>query len=190
MSDSFDLTQPDLFTAGTVGPPGQRTFYLQARQRDVLVTLKVEKEQVGALGEYLATLLAKLPTPAEVVTGDLALVEPIAPAWAARSIGVGYDEALDRVVIIAQEMTDDDERADEDEPAEDEEPTGEGEPSDDEPTGTGASARFHVSPAQASAFVERARGLVKAGRPPCAICGRPLNPGGHVCPRSNGHGRD
>jgi uncharacterized repeat protein (TIGR03847 family) len=182
VSESFELTTPDLFTTGTVGPPGQRTFYLQARQRDVVVTLKVEKEQVGALADYLGALLAKLPTPADLVTGDLALVEPIAPAWAVRSLGVGYDEGLDRVVIVAEELVEEEEEA-EDESA------GEDEPAADAAE-TGASARFHVSPAQASAFVERARALVKAGRPPCAICGRPLNPGGHICPRSNGHGRD
>jgi uncharacterized repeat protein (TIGR03847 family) len=189
VSESFELTAPDLFTAGTVGPPGQRTFYLQAREQATVVTLKVEKEQVGALAEYLATLLAKLPTPADVVVDDLSLVEPIAPAWAVRSLGVGYDEAGDRVLIVAEELVETGEGAGEDEPAEDPEEEAAEEPGGDEAE-TGASARFHVSPAQASAFVERVRALVKAGRPPCAICGRPLNPGGHVCPRSNGHGRD
>ncbi len=169
MSRSFDFKAPDLFTTGTVGPPGQRVFYLQARERGVLATLKVEKEQVGALADYLAGLLARLPTPADVALGDLSLVEPIVPAWAVRSLGVGYDQAQDRVVIEAEELA---------------------EGQDEERAGEAASARLHVSPAQAVAFVERARGLVKAGRPPCQICGRPMNPGGHVCPRSNGHGRD
>ena len=170
MSQSFELERPELFTAGTVGPPGQRVFYLQGREGDRLVTLKVEKEQVGALAEYLAGLLARLPTPAQPTGVDLALIEPIAPAWAVRSLGVGYDQTRDRFVIVAEEAV-------------------EGDP-DEAAAEEGASARFHVSPAQAAAFVERARGLVKAGRPPCQICGRPLNPGGHICPRSNGYGRD
>ena len=57
MSASFDLESPDHFTAGAVGPPGQRVFYLQARQERTVVTLKSEKEQVRALGEYLAEIL-------------------------------------------------------------------------------------------------------------------------------------
>ena len=167
MSRSFDFKAPDFFTTGAVGPPGQRVFYLQARERGVLVTLKLEKEHVDALAEHLAGFLAKLPTPADIVPGDLSLLEPIAPAWAVRSLGVGYEQKLDRVVIVAEELVE----------------------GDAEREGKAASARFRVSPAQAAAFVERARTLVKAGRPPCPICGGPMNPGGHVCPRSNGHGR-
>jgi uncharacterized repeat protein (TIGR03847 family) len=123
---------------------------------------------VGALAEYLAGLLDRLPTPADVPAGELALIEPVAPAWAVRSLGVGYDKEDDRIVVVAEELVDEEE----------------------EGAAEGASGRFHVSPGQASAFVQRARSLVKAGRPPCVICGRPLNQGGHVCPRSNGHGRD
>ncbi len=166
MSPSFDLKAPDFFTTGTVGPPGQRVFYLQAREGGRLVTLKVEKEQVGALAEYLAALLAKLPAAAAVAPATLTLLEPFAPAWAARALRVGYDEARDRFVIVAEELTEE-ERGDE-----------------------AASARFQVSRAQAAAFVERARALIRAGRPSCPVCGQPKNPDGHVCPRSNGHGRN
>lgn len=169
MSRSFELKAPDRFTAGTVGPSGERVFYLQAREAGALVTLKLEKEQVGALGQYLASVLAKLPA-ADPAPGDPSLLEPIAPAWAVRSLGVGYDEARDRFVIVAEELVEEEE----------------GEGREREP----AAARFHVSRAQARAFVERARALLAAGRPACPVCGRPVNPGGHVCPRGNGHGRD
>src|SRR4030095_16774717 len=81
MSDSFDFTTPDLFTAGTIGPPGQRVFYLQAREGYARVTLKCEKEQVRVLGESLGRLLERLSAPATAATGDLALVEPVTPAW-------------------------------------------------------------------------------------------------------------
>lgn len=165
MSRSFDFEAPDLFTPGTVGPPGQRVFYLQAREAGVPVTLKVEKEHVGALAEYLAALLAKFPA-AKAAPEDPTLLEPIIPAWAVRSLDVGYDEARDRVVVVAEELLEED---------------AEGDP---------ASARFHLSRAQAAAFVERARALLAAGRPACLVCGRPKNPSGHVCSRSNGHGRD
>jgi uncharacterized repeat protein (TIGR03847 family) len=191
MSESFDFAAPDHFTTGAIGPPGQRVFYLQARERGVVVTLKVEKEQVAALAEYLAGLLDRLPTPAGVPTGDLSLIEPVAPAWAVRSLGVGYDQEEDRIVIVAEEQVDEAEDEDESEAAGEREGAGKGEGVEEGERETpGASGRLHVSPGQASAFVERARALVKAGRPACPICGRPMNASGHVCPRSNGHGRD
>ncbi len=174
-SRSYDFPTPDVFTAGTVGPPGQRVFYLQVRERSVLLTLKIEKEQVAALADYLADLLAKLPAAAapEAAPADVALEEPIVPAWAVRSLAVGYDKNRDRIVIVAQERR---EEEDEEEAEQSEE-------------AKGASARVVVNRQQADAFVERARKLVEAGRPPCPICGGPMNPEGHVCPRRNGASR-
>src|SRR5215475_14168048 len=128
MSDSFDFSRPDLFTAGTIGPPGQRVFYLQAREGETLVTLKCEKEQVRVLGEYLGRLLERLSTPATAPAGDLALVEPVAPAWVVGSIGVGYDEATDRVVLVIEEAGEQD--ATETEEGEGTEGTGEPEAQD------------------------------------------------------------
>lgn len=174
MSPSYDFREPDLFTAGTVGPLGQRVFYLQARERGVLVTLKIEKEQVAALADYLTKVLDKLtaaPGPAPA-PADVALVEPIAPAWPVRSLAVGYEQARDRIVIVAQEL-----RPDEDD-------------GEEEADGEAASARFEVNRGQAVAFVERARGLVEAGRPTCPFCALPMNPEGHVCPRRNGARHD
>ncbi|HLC42992.1 MAG TPA: DUF3090 family protein [Methylomirabilota bacterium] len=169
MSQSFELHAPDHFTAGAVGPPGERTFYLQASQVDTLVTLKSEKEHVRVLGEYLAELLAKLPPVSKEPPRDLALLEPINPVWAIGSLGVGYDGEDDRVVVLAEELVEEEEGA-------------------DEPAEERATARFRITRAQAAAFIECARDLVKAGRPICQICGHAIDPGGHVCPRRNGHG--
>ncbi|MGH7264687.1 MAG: DUF3090 family protein [Candidatus Rokuibacteriota bacterium] len=186
VSPSFDLEAPDRFTAGTVGPPGQRVFYLQAREAGAVVTLKVEKEQISALAEHLAGVLAKLPGGGSPEpAGDLSLVEPLAPAWAIGALGVGYDETTGRFVIVAHELVEGDDEAGSPGEGESE---GESE-GDGEAEGDRATARFRVSRGQAAAFVERARTLVKAGRPSCAVCGQPMNPKGHVCPRSNGHGR-
>jgi uncharacterized repeat protein (TIGR03847 family) len=162
MSASFDLEGPDHFTAGTIGPPGQRVFYLQARQGRTLVTLKSEKEQVRALGEYLATLLDRVPDAGEPAPANLALMEPVDEAWAVGTIGVGYDEASRRVVVVLTGVVEEE---------------GEEAPS----------ARFAVTRAQAAAFVARAQELVRAGRPICPMCANAIDPGGHVCPRSNGH---
>jgi uncharacterized repeat protein (TIGR03847 family) len=201
MSDSFDFPAPDLFTAGTIGPPGQRVFYLQAREGDALVTLKCEKEQVRVLGEYLGRLLERLSAPAAAPSGDLALVEPVTPAWAVGSIGVGYDEAADRVVLVIEEAGEaaeaDEEQTEEPGPEEEpEEAPAEAEPESERgeeraaAEGDRASGRVRLTRPQVAAFVERARGLVEAGRPTCRLCGRPINPGGHRCARTNGHGSD
>lgn len=164
MSASFDFTSPDHFTADAVGPPGERVFYFQSRQRGELVTLRSEKEQVRALAEYLASLLAKRPAAGETREEDPPVREPVDAAWAVASIAVGYDEAHDRILIVANEVMEEEEGA--------------GEP---------ASARFLITRAQAAAFVKRAAALMKAGRPICPLCSQPKDPGGHACPRSNGH---
>ena len=210
MSDSFDFSTPDLFTAGTIGPPGQRVFYLQVREGDTLVTLKCEKEQVRVLGEYLARLLQRLAAPTADPAGDLALVEPVAPAWVVGSIGVGYDEAADRVVLVIEEVGEQQEEGQEGDEEESEEPGpgeeegearlpagAEAEPEQEEEEeggapaeGDRASGRIRLTRSQVAAFVGRARGLVEAGRPTCRLCGRPMNQGGHRCARTNGHGSD
>jgi uncharacterized repeat protein (TIGR03847 family) len=200
MSESFEFAEPDLFTVGTIGPPGQRVFYLQAREGDQLVTLKCEKEQVRVLGEYLGRLLERLTASGATPARDLTLVEPVTPAWIVGSIGVGYDEASDRVVLVIEEVRQDDESEDADDAVEEEtaeeenvaeepaeETEGDGE---DEQQGDRASGRVRLTPTQVAAFVERARALVEAGRPTCRLCGRPMNPGGHRCARTNGHGAD
>ena len=162
MSASFELESPDLFTVGTVGPPGQRVFYLQAREGRTLITLKSEKEQVRALGEYLSTLLERVPSSGEPTPTNVALIEPVDEAWAVGTIGVGYDEASRRVIVVLTGVVE--------------------EEGDEAP-----SARFAVTRAQAVAFVERAQQLVRAGRPICPMCANAIDPGGHACPRSNGH---
>jgi uncharacterized repeat protein (TIGR03847 family) len=162
MGRSFELDAPDHFTAGAVGPPGARVFYLQARQAGALLTLRCEKEQVRALGEYLARLLARLPGAPEAAPADPALLEPVEPAWIVAALGAGNDPEQDRILLEARELL--------------EEETGE----------APATARFWISRAQAAALVDTVRALVKAGRPLCPVCHQPEDPGGHVCPRSNG----
>lgn len=162
MSQSFELPTPEHFTCGAVGAPGERVFYIQARQGRRLVTLKSEKEQVRALGEYLTEILDKLPAGTGVKLQDAALVEPIEPAWPIASIGLGYDDDTKRIVIVATAVAE--------------------EESDETPT-----AKFAVTREQAAAFVTRAETLMKGGRPMCALCSQPKDPSGHVCPRSNGH---
>lgn len=172
MNPSFELPRPQRFTAGTVGEPGQRVFFLQAYADGELVTLKCEKQQVGALAEHLAALLADLPLPGEdeVVGADVDFVEPPAAAWAIGRMGVAWDEGDDRLVLQCEEML-----------VLDEEEADEVDEVDEEP----ATARFRLSRAQVVAFIQVARELVAAGRPPCYLCGGPIDPTGHACPRLN-----
>jgi uncharacterized repeat protein (TIGR03847 family) len=170
MSESFELPQPQRFTAGTVGDPGQRVFFLQAVGDGHVVSLKLEKQQVGALAEHLAALLTDLPVPGddEVGATDVDFVEPPGASWIVGRMGVAWDEGEDRLILQCEELlvVDEDEEID---------------PDELDP----ATARFRLTRAQVAAFVEVARDLVAAGRPPCYLCGGPLDPEGHECPRLN-----
>jgi uncharacterized repeat protein (TIGR03847 family) len=160
----FDLQRPDRFTAGAIGEPGARVFYLQAVEGDIVVSLRLEKQQVGALAQYLLGILSDLPTvPVDELPEPADLIEPIVPEWVVGTLSVAYDDAEDRIVLQADELVDED--------------AGE----------EGGHARFHLTRAQVVAYCNHAEELVSSGRPPCPICGQPMDPDGHVCPRSNGH---
>jgi uncharacterized repeat protein (TIGR03847 family) len=165
----FDLPDVDRFTTGAVGPPGQRVFYLQAIAGGTVVTLRLEKQQVAALAQYFAELLHDLPSPDDAdVPAELELVEPVEEAWTVGQLGVVFDETRDRMVVRADELRIEDE----------------GEEDEDATLGM---ARFGLTRGQVQAFVVRATQLVSSGRPPCPLCGRPIDPEGHMCIKTNGH---
>jgi uncharacterized repeat protein (TIGR03847 family) len=174
---------PDRFVAGTVGAPGNRTFFLQARDGTRIVSVALEKLQVAALADRLGDLLDELERRGiegseDVlgVVGDTAgLDEPINEAFRAGTLSLGWDTADDLIVLEARELTEDDEAVDEADLADD----------DDEDGPDLLRVRF--TPAYAREFIARAIRLVAAGRPPCPLCGQPLDPQGHLCPRRNGH---
>lgn len=168
MSQSFDFEQPDFFTAGAIGKPGERVFYLQAREKGTLVTLKCEKGQVKSLADYLGGLITKLGAPKGKVPTDMDLLDFAEPAWIVSTLGVGYDDDHDRIIVEAHELFEEEE---------------EGQRAGEEP----ASARVRISREQAQAFVTRATELMKGGRPNCPVCSEPMDASGHICRRSNGH---
>lgn len=177
---SFHHADPDSFTAGTVGPPGQRVFYLQSRSGAEVVSLRLEKQQVRALAEYLAGLLADLPA----VDGDVEagpLVEPVIAEWTVGTIGVAYDNEIDRIIVVAEQLVvpDGDEEFDPDQ-LDAELDDDELELSDDS-----EQARFILTRAQVRSFIRQAESLMRGGRPPCRVCGLPIDPTGHACPRDN-----
>lgn len=163
MSTSFEMDAPTRVALGTVGEPGQRTFFFQLEQDGRIVSLKLEKQQVGALGQLLARMLADLPTPDDIPPGaELDLVEPVLGAWAVAGVQLSYDTDIDRIVLLLEEAV-----------APDEE--------------DGAIGRVSIRRGQAGALAQRSVLLVEAGRPPCPLCGQPMDPSGHACPRTNGH---
>jgi uncharacterized repeat protein (TIGR03847 family) len=187
VSRSFELPDVEWVTVGTVGPPGQRTFYLQARQDDQMVTLKLEKQQVAAIAQFLGEILSDLPVPDPLPDDNLlALSEPVLAEWAVGGLQLAYDSTADRIVLLAEEITDDTEAEVEDPDTEEiggeeirAEPGGE--------SGERGVGRLSLTRTQAATIVRRGWDLVNAGRPTCGLCGHPIDPEGHSCPRTNGH---
>jgi uncharacterized repeat protein (TIGR03847 family) len=172
VSDSFELDPVSRITAAAVGEPGERAFYLQARKEDVLVSLLVEKQQVALLAVHVDELLDRIGSPDESdpsvpQPSDLDLEEPVVPSFRVGQIGLGYDEERDMVLVQCNEYVPEDET----------------EPPIDDP----GRVRLWATRGQVYALARRGEQEVAAGRPVCGMCGRPMEPGGHFCPRSNGH---
>jgi uncharacterized repeat protein (TIGR03847 family) len=174
---------PERFVAGTVGQPGDRTFFLQARDGPRVVSIVLEKVQVAVLADRLGDLLSELerrgiegvvpdaPAPSED-TGPLD--EPINEAFRAGSLTLGWDVDDELVLVEARAQSEDGEPIDPDE-------------DDDEDEDGPDLLRVRITADAARSFVARAERIVGAGRPPCPLCGAPLDPQGHICPRRNGH---
>ena len=153
----MDLGNPDLFSVGTSGPVGDRLFLLHFSEGPIEATVKVEKQQVAVLATYLGRIVRQLGRPGHLPE-DLDFDVEVEPDWVVGTIGVSYDEDDDRLVVIVEEAGEE-----------------------------GTVARVAITREQAAAFAIRATSLVEAGRPPCPLCGFPLDPSGHDCPRTNGH---
>jgi len=186
---------PERFVAGTVGEPGDRTFFLQARGAGRVVSVALEKVQVSLLAEKLDELLVEaskrfglsLPETTALLGHDNEPLDtPVDEEFRVGTLGLAFDVDTSTVVIEAIEAGEADAEvelgADEDEgmSADDE---------DDEPDDDLDRLRVRLTPEATRAFIDRARRVVAAGRPPCPLCGQPLDPAGHLCPRHNGYHR-
>lgn len=181
----FEYDPPDRFIAGTVGQPGSRTFFLQAREGNRLTSVALEKRQVSVLAERVDELLdevlqrsggtAAVPAiaPADSDDND-PLDAPIEEEFRVGTMSLAWDPDTARVVIecFAEGATTD---LDED--------------ADPETEPEGSVLRVTISGAMARAFAKRALAVVAAGRPPCPFCGNPLDAEGHICARANGYRR-
>ncbi len=168
MTVFFEFDEVDAFTVGTVGRPGERTFYLQVRADGHRVTVKCEKQQAAAIVQYVRRVLNDLP-PAEdrPMPGALELAEPVDPAFVLGPIGLGFDRSTDRLLVQLEEVGEVDDA---------------GDPVEDDGRGH---VRLYVSRGQAVAFCDHAQRVIEAGRPDCQWCGNPIDPDGHACPRMN-----
>ncbi len=182
----FLYDPPERFVAGTVGQPGQRTFFLQATGAGRTTTVALEKEQVAVLAERIDELLdevlrrsggsAPVPAMAPAELEDQApLDQPLLEEFRVGTMALAWDADEERVVVEALARVAEDEEVSE-------------LPDDDDEDGPDL-LRVRLSGATARAFAKRALAIVAAGRPPCPFCGLPIDPEGHICPRQNGYRR-
>jgi len=203
----FLFEDPDRFVTGTVGRPGQRTFFLQAIQDGRIASVTLEKVQVAVLADRVAAILAELERRGVKGTSGVApfgdddrpLDEPLREEFRVGTLTISWDNEEAELLVEARSQTDEDEDdeedADEDDEEEDEglelvaadiDEDDDDEVPDDAPEGPDV-LRVRLSPAMALGFAQRARRVIGSGRPPCPFCGQPLNPEGHICARKNGY---
>jgi uncharacterized repeat protein (TIGR03847 family) len=197
----YDYGLPDRFVAGAVGEPGNRTFFLQARRGGSLISVVLEKVQFQVLAERMALLLAEVArrgvrvpealTPADDDIGPLD--EPLTEAFRVGTMTLAWNSDSDEIVFEArarleadEDEDEDDDEEEDDEGGDEDDEGGEAEFADDDPEGPDL-VRVRLTPIRARAFAERALRTVAAGRPPCPLCGQPLDATGHLCPRRNGY---
>lgn len=180
----LEFDPPERFVAGTVGPPGQRTFFLQVSDGPRLTSVSLEKQQLSTLADRVNDLLDDFAAgdasdlAAESFEDVAPLATPIEDEFRVGTMSLGWDAEREVVIVECHDGQ--------------EEVVAEegGEPALAEPTGAFTTIlRVVIEPAPARAFARRCAKVIAAGRPPCPFCGGPLDPTGHICPRSNGYKR-
>jgi uncharacterized repeat protein (TIGR03847 family) len=167
MARHIELNPVGHLTIGAIGEPGHRTFFVQGSRGSQVISLVIEKEQaamlVNSFESLLVELQAKYPRTAaeEPVWTDMRLKEPVEPLFRVGNMGLGYNEDSDQVVLVAYELVN-----------EGEEPN---------------VVSYWATRAQVQALIQHTLDVVRAGRPICGNCGRPIDPEGHFCPHRNGH---
>jgi uncharacterized repeat protein (TIGR03847 family) len=174
LPELIELNQADFITIDTIGPPGQRTFFLQAMQEDVLITLVIEKEHAAALAVAIGNALTRLgkgdlareidvdlDAETDVQIEGMDLIQPVEPLFRVGKLELGYDEERGLLAIVAQELAGEKEQ--------------------------GTVVYIWASQEQMAALARKAVAVVASGRPVCQLCGEPIDPEeGHTCIRDNG----
>ena len=170
MARHIELNPVSHVTINTIGPPGKRTFYLQGSKGADTVSLIIEKQQAALLHSSFESLLSEVARhedpetreAQEQVLSDMRLRQPVEVLFRVGRMEMGYSKALDRIVLVAYELVDE----------EIEEPN---------------VVSFWMSRNQAETLIPHIEEVVQAGRPICGNCGQPIDPEGHFCPKRNGH---
>jgi uncharacterized repeat protein (TIGR03847 family) len=180
---------PDRFVAGTVGQPGERAFFLQAREGNRITSVACEKQQVSVLAEHLDRVLNEVlrrssggvaVPPASNNPSDVSPLDaPITEEFRVGTMTIAWDPTIDRIVIELFSNVD----------GEDDEAEAPAEPEPSDEVEADEVFVVKITASYARDFVARAQALVAAGRPACPFCLQPLDPSGHICPRANGYRR-
>jgi uncharacterized repeat protein (TIGR03847 family) len=173
---------PDRFLAGTIGQPGEREFYLQVVKGRRVLSVACEKQQVAILADRLDSLIGEVarrfgaepPATLEPADGPPPLTTPVDAEFRVGTMGLVWDGAGSQIIVELLALTD--------------EEVGEDMVLEDREDGPDA-LRVFLTLAEAQGFARGAQTVVAAGRPPCPLCGNPLDPDGHICPRLNGYHR-
>lgn len=168
----IDVDPCDHITGDAIGKPGQRVFYLQAFQAEKTYTVIIEKTQLQSLAvgveQFLVEIARQNPSleeaSADFVEEQMRISPPVDPAFRVGEIGLGYDQARDRVVLFVREVQ-----------GEDQEPE------------SGSVIRFWCTRTQIHKLARWGAEIASRGRPICPQCGQPMEPEGHFCPKKNGH---
>jgi uncharacterized repeat protein (TIGR03847 family) len=161
MSSNFDLNAVDRFVVGTIGMPGDRTFYFQSVVGRQVLSFKCEKAQVAALVDALDRLISELPPPDPSPPSFVPLDLPLMDEWPVGVIGLAYDAEADMVLLVLEEMQ---RSADATE---------------------GGKAQFRLNREQIMGLAIHGGNLVSSGRPICISCGSPVDPEGFNCSCNN-----
>lgn len=166
MSESIEFDPVDHITVGAIGEPGNRTFLLQATYGDEKACLVVEKGHILALADEAQELFANAGVPDPLPHWDaevMAIDESLEPSWRVGSVGVGFTEETDQVLVVCHELVDEGEET--------------------------ATAQFWMSRSQLAALTGYGMVIASQGRPACPLCRNPMNPEGHYCVSLNGKAR-
>jgi uncharacterized repeat protein (TIGR03847 family) len=168
---TYEFKSVDRFICGTVGEPGEREFYLQVRAGSALVSASLEKTQASTLAQRLEILCKQVSkedvtlVADRVERDDAALESPVDKDFAIGAISIAWDDSLKKICVELFSIK-------------------EIEVQDEVPDIT-----MNLTLGQAKAFIVRTNAVVNAGRVPCPFCSLPIDPRGHLCPRSNGYRR-
>ena len=157
--------------AGTIGEPGERAFFIQARNKGRVKSVALEKAQVQAIANRLELIVAEVKKSSPLISiesfpqDDAPLETPVDEEFQVGAISLAWNE-LDQLLSFELFELEDDEQDEE-----------------------GHVLEINFSLGMAIAFAQRSKALVNAGRLPCPFCGIPIDPRGHLCPRANGYRR-